>query len=374
MNPKLFYQRYGRQILLKQFGEAAQLKLLNSRVLVIGAGGLGCPALQYLAAAGVGTIGIIDYDVVDISNLQRQILFATDDIGKSKAETASKKLRALNPGIEIQAFDLKLDNQNAFKIISEYEIVIDGTDNFSTRYLVNDACVLLDKPLIYGAVLRFEGQVGVFNYAERRTGVKTNYRDLFPKAPDANSVLSCNEAGVLGVVPGIIGTMQAAEAIKIITGTGEVLCNAIVSYNVLTNTFHKFTISESNQSKSLIPKSESEFLNFDYDWFCGIRKLENEISVEEFDELISKEKIRVIDVREKKELHLASEFTFEQIPMSEFEENISALDSTDTIVLICQTGNRSLKAVEIIKEKIKACKAFSLTGGIEAWRKHHLKV
>lgn len=368
MNSKNLYQRYSRQILLKEFGETAQEKLFKAKVLVIGAGGLGCPALQYLAAAGVGTIGIVDYDVVDISNLQRQILYSEDDIGKSKVVTAAIKLKALNPGIKIHTYDLKLDNQNAIQIISEYDVIIDGTDNFSTRYLVNDACVLLNKPLVYGAVQRFEGQTGVFNIADKESGIKTNYRDLFPKPPDADSVLSCDEAGVLGVVPGIIGTMQAAEAIKIITGIGDVLCNSILSYNILTNTFYKFTLSQSDQSKSLIPKSETEFLNYDYDWFCGIKKKsENEISVEELDDLISKNSVRIIDVRENKELLLVSEFTFEHIPMTEFVKNISSINLSETIVIICQTGKRSLKAVKILKEKHSECKAFSLAGGFEAF-------
>lgn len=374
MNKTDLYQRYRRQILLKDFGEDGQKKLLKAKVLIIGVGGLGCPALQYLAAAGAGTIGIVDFDVVDISNLQRQILFAADDIGKFKVDAAAKKLKEFNPEIIIHKFDLKLDNHNALQIISEYDLIIDGTDNFSTRYLVNDACVLLNKPLVYGAVLRFEGQVGVFNLAEKETGIKTNYRDLFPKPPEADSVLSCNEAGVLGVVTGVIGTMQAAESIKIITGIGETLCNSVVSYNLLTNKFYKFTISQSEKRESLTPKSESEFLNFNYDWFCGKSKLLKEISIKEFDDLFSKEKIRIIDVREKNELPLVSEFELDQIPLSEFEENISSIDLSDTIVLICQTGNRSIKAVEILKQKTADCKAYSLTGGIEAWKKIHKKI
>lgn len=366
MDSKDLYQRYSRQILLKEFGEAAQEKLLKAKVLVIGAGGLGCPALQYLAAAGVGTIGIVDFDIVDISNLQRQILYSEDDIGKSKVAAAAKKINALNPEIKIQTYDLELVNKSALPIISDFDVIIDGTDNFSTRYLVNDACVLLNIPLVYGAVQRFEGQTGVFNIADKESGIKTNYRDLFPKPPDADSVLSCNEAGVLGVVPGIIGTMQAAEAIKIITKIGDILCNSILSYNILTNTFYKFTLSQSDQSKSLIPKSETEYLNFDYDWFCGIRKSENEISAEEFDELILKDNVRIIDVREKNELPLESDFAFEHLPMNEFENNISSINLSQTIVVICQTGKRSLKAVKILKEKYSNCKAFSLAGGIEA--------
>jgi adenylyltransferase/sulfurtransferase len=361
--------RYGRQIILKEFGEEAQEKLLNARVLIAGAGGLGCPALLYLAAAGAGKIGIVDFDVIDISNLQRQTIYGVEDIGKSKAETAVKKLKSFNPEIELRAFDLKLVNKNALQIISDYDLVIDGTDNFQTRYLINDACVLLDKPLVYGAVMRFEGQAGVFNFTDKDSGIRTNYRDLFPKPPDADSVVSCNDAGVLGVVPGIIGTMQAGEAIKIITGTGTVLCNSVISYNVLTNSFYKITISKSKESGSLIPKSESEFIRFNYDWFCGIRHSDNEISAEEFDNLIPDKTVRIIDIREKSEIHTKSKFNTMQIPLSVFEENISNVNSPDIIVVICSTGKRSPKAVEILKKKFNDCKAYSLSGGMEAWEK-----
>ena len=371
MKSKDTYQRYSRQILLREFGKIAQQKLLDSKILVIGAGGLGCPALQYLAAAGAGTIGVIDFDFVEISNLQRQPLYGVEDAGKSKAAAAGSKLNALNPDIEIHSFYLKLDNKNALQIISDYEVIIDGSDNYSTRYIINDACVILDKPLVYGAVLRYEGQAGVFNFTCKRTGIRTNYRDLFPKPPDANSVISCNEAGVLGVVPGIIGTMQASEAIKIITGIGDILCNEVVSYNLLTNTFYKFHISHSEESESLIPKSQSEFINYDYEKFCGLKQSENEISAEEFDDLISKERVRIIDVREGKEILLLSEFRSEHIPFSEFEIKISSSDLKDITVIICQTGDRSLKAVEIIKKKLPGFKAFSLAGGIDAWEKHH---
>ena len=367
-------ERYQRQILLKEFGERGQKKLQEAKVLVIGAGGLGCPVLQYLTAAGVGTIGIVDFDVVDISNLHRQILYTVGDIGKSKAETAAKKLNALNPDIEIQTFNLKLDNQTTFKIISCYDLVIDGSDNYSTRYLVNDACVLLNKPLVYGAVLRFEGQVGVFNIPDNEAGIKTNYRDLFPYPPDTGSALSCNEAGVLGVVPGIIGTMQATEALKIITGIGEVLYNQIISYNILSNAFYNFSVSPNMERPTLLPKSKTEFLNYNYDWFCGIHQSNNEISVEEFDALLSKENVSIIDVREKNELPSISEFEFTQIPMSEFEKGISSIESSGTIVVFCQTGKRSAKAVKHLNEIISDCKAFSLAGGIVAWKKHHQKI
>lgn len=370
MNSEDTYKRYSRQIILKEFGEEAQEKLLNAKVMVAGAGGLGCPALLYLAAAGAGTIGIADFDVADISNLQRQTLYGIDDIGKSKAESAAKKLKAFNPEIEIRIYDVKLDNQNALKIISEYDVIIDCTDNFQTRYLINDACVILDKPLVYGAVMGFEGQAAVFIFRDKKTGIRTNYRDLFPNPPDDGSVISCNEAGVLGVVPGIIGTMQAAEAIKIITGIGKVLCNTIISYNVLSNRFEKFTISPLENTGSSIPGSQSEFSKYNYERFCGIKKSENEISVEDFYDLLVKENVRVIDIREENEMPLLRKFKTEKIPMTVFEKNISLLNSDETIVLICQTGKRSSAAVEILKKKDSLCKAYSLSGGIDELMKH----
>ncbi len=366
--------RYQRQIQLKEFGVASQIKLFDAKVLIIGAGGLGCPALQYLAAAGIGTIGIVDFDVVDISNLQRQILYTTDDIGKSKVKTAAERIKQLNPDIQINILNLKLQNKNALEIISAYDLVIDGSDNFSTRYLINDACVLLNKPFIYGAVLRFEGQVGVFNFEENNSNIKTNYRDLFPEPPVENTILSCNEAGVLGVVPALIGTMQATEAIKIITGIGKPICNKIISYNVLNNEMHEFEIFSDEKSKSKMPKNEKEFLAFNYDWICGVSHVSNEISAENFDLLIAGNKITVIDVRELSELPIVSEFPNIKIPMNELEEKISALKIADTIVVFCQTGIRSLNAVKIINKIIPKASVSSLHGGIIEWIKHQNKI
>lgn len=366
------YQRYQRQTALKEFGTAAQEKLFHAKVLVIGAGGLGCPALQYLAAAGLGTIGIIDFDIVELSNLQRQTLYSVEDIGKSKAQTAADKLKVFNPDILFYIYNIKLDSENALEIISDYDVVIDGTDNFATRYLVNDACVLLNKPLVYGAVLRFDGQVGVFNLAEKNTNIKTNYRDLFPVAPDSASAPSCNEAGVLGVLPGIIGTMQAAETIKIITGMGKPLCNTIVSYNALTNFFYEFMISPAKEINSSIPKNEEDFRKFDYEWFCGSHEEPHEITTAEFETLRTQEKIEIIDVRESGELPLVNEFVFTQIPLSKFEEAIENISTKNKVVVFCQTGKRSLAAVKMLNTKFPECSALSLKGGIQAWKKYQL--
>ena len=218
MNSGKLYERYQRQILLKEFGIAGQQKLLQAKVLVIGAGGLGCPVLQYLTAAGIGCIGIVDNDVVSLSNLHRQVLYDTNDIGKSKVSVAAEKLRLVNSDTELIEYHIHLDKNNCLGIINEYDIIIDCTDNFASRYMINDACVLKAKPLVYAGVNRFEGQVAVFNVTRNEKVRTANYRDLFPVQPEQNEVLNCSEAGVLGVLPGIIGSMQASEAIKLITG------------------------------------------------------------------------------------------------------------------------------------------------------------
>jgi molybdopterin/thiamine biosynthesis adenylyltransferase/rhodanese-related sulfurtransferase len=366
--------RYQRQVQLKEIGSVGQDKIAQAKVLIIGAGGLGCPALQYLAAAGVGTIGIVDFDVVEMSNLQRQILYTVDDIGQSKAITAAKRLEALNPEITIKSYNFQITNKNALEILENYDIIIDGSDNFVTRYLINDACVLLDKPLIYGAVLRFEGQIGVFNLLDKDTNCKTNYRDLFPKAPDSASAISCNDVGILGVIPGIIGTMQATEALKIITGVGKPLANKIISYNALENTFYDFEIAASTNQSIDFPKSRSAFLDFNYEWTCNTNLDIDTLSVEEFDVLRINEKITIIDVREKGELPLVDEFPFTLIPLSEFENLVLKIPIENKIVVFCKSGQRSLKALKLLKDKFPNCQGYSLTGGIENWKNNNYKI
>lgn len=368
MNTKNSFNRYQRQIQLKEIGSVGQNKITQAKVLIIGAGGLGCPALQYLAAAGVGTIGIVDFDVVELSNLQRQILYTVDDIGQSKATTAAKKLEALNPEIKIESYNVQITNKNALDILENYDLIIDGSDNFATRYLINDACVLLDKSLVYGAVLRFEGQIGVFNLVDKDTNSKTNYRDLFPKPPDLDSAISCNDLGVLGVIPGIIGTMQATEALKIITGIGKPLVNKIISYNALENTFYDFEIVANANSSIDYPKSKTSFLNYSYDWFCNSNLDVEILSVDEFENLRKLEKITIIDVREKGELPVVDEFDFTLIPLSEFENLVLTISQENKIVVFCKLGQRSLNAIKILKDKFPDCKAYSLAGGIENWK------
>jgi len=367
------YDRYQRQITLKEFGKEGQEKLLKAKVLVVGAGGLGCPALQYLAAAGVGSIGIVDFDIVELSNLQRQTLYNVTDIGKPKAALAAEKLRLFNPDIQFHVHEVRLDSKNAWELISEYDIVLDGTDNFATRYLVNDACVLLSKRLVYGAILRFEGQVGIFNFSGRHHHYKTNYRDLFPKPPLPSTVPSCNEAGVLGVLPGIIGIMQAAEVIKIITGIGEPLCNKILSYNVLNNSFYEFNISPAKNTDAFFPKSKSEFENFDYEWYCGAKQEPLEITIGDFEQLRANEEITIIDVRETGELPSVNEFSFIQIPLSRFGIVIEKHLIKNKTIIFCQSGKRSLTAAKMLKEKFPESSVYSLKGGIEEWKKHQIR-
>ena len=242
-------ERYSRQVSLKEFGEKGQRKLASSKILIIGVGGLGCPALLYLAAAGVGCIGIADDDFVSLNNLQRQVLFSTKDVGKSKVLVAKEKINELNPGVEIIVHKERLANTNALDIIKEYDVVIDGTDNFPSKYLINDACALLGKPLIYGSVSKFEGQVAVFNVSDKKN-IKCNYRDLFPQPPE-EKILNCAEEGVLGVTTGIIGTMQANEAIKLCTGIGEPLINQLLIFNSLNNQSYIVEISENKTAYKL---------------------------------------------------------------------------------------------------------------------------
>ena len=368
------YERYQRQILLKEFGEAGQQKLQQAKVLVIGAGGLGCPALQYLAAAGVGTIGIVDDDVVTLTNLHRQILYSTDDIGYPKTERATFKLHQLNPDITITSYNFRLTNKNALNIISNYDIVIDGTDNFASRYIINDACVLLNKPLVYGAISRFEGQVAVFNCKANDEITPLNYRDLFPYPPKDGTILNCAEEGVLGVLPGIIGCMQASETIKLITGIGKPLINRLLTYNALTNQFYELVLSSNKETAALIPKDEEAFVNTDYDWLCSTHANNNfEIEPLYFDALRKEKNITIIDVREHGEIPAINEFTHLHIPLAQLQQEASSLNN-NVIITICQSGVRSAKAVKILSDKFGTTKKiFSLQGGIINWKNHQLK-
>jgi molybdopterin/thiamine biosynthesis adenylyltransferase/rhodanese-related sulfurtransferase len=357
--------RYARHYSLKDFGHEGQQKLANAKVLVIGAGGLGCPVLQYLAAAGVGTIGLADNDVVSISNLQRQVLYNTEDVGKAKAAVAALKLQQLNPEITIESYKMMVSNDNASDLIASYDIVIDCTDNFAARYLINDACVLLDKPLIFGAVYQYEGQVAVFNVADAN-GIKTNYRNLFATPPDPLEVADCNEAGVLGVLPGFIGIMQATEAIKLLTGLGEVLINKLLTFSLLDNMIFIIEIAEDDTVLELMPHDEATFKNTDYNWLCGVSMAGvADLDAASFLQKMNRPDTLVIDVREADELPKAH-FSNLNIPLSALSDKMSEI-VVSNIVLFCQSGKRSLKAGQMLLEKFGNSKKVShLRGGIIA--------
>lgn len=369
MNKENLYERYQRQVILKEFGEEGQQKLLNAKVLVIGTGGLGCPMLQYLAAAGVGTIGVVDDDKVALSNLHRQILFSVNDIGKSKAKRAANYLRQLNPEIKLIAYNKKITNQNAMDLMNDFDYVADGSDNFATRYMINDACVLLKKPLTYGAISTFEGQVAVFNCKKNKHDEPVNYRDLFPQPPKENEILNCAEAGVLGVLPGIIGTMMANECIKLITGIGEPLINTLLTYNMLTNETYHVRLTADKKNNTSIPKDEKSFREMDYEWLCATSPKEFEIDTSAFNSLIQRENINIIDVRESNEKPDINDFNYLKIPLAELEKNTSKIKS-ETVVTFCQTGKRSAQAVEILSRIFKGQKRiYSLRGGLMQWEK-----
>ncbi len=354
-------ERYSRQIALKQFGETAQLKLLQSNVLVIGAGGLGCPILQYLAAAGVGHIGVVDDDIVTLSNLHRQVLFSTNTIGISKATAAVKVLKRLNPAISIQAFPVRLNNGNAFELIKDFGIVIDATDNFASRYLINDACVLLGKPLIYGCIYQFEGQVAVFNVQDENKQLSANYRDIFPSQPEKGEVPNCNEAGVIGVLPGMIGMMMANECIKLITGIGNILINKLVIYSMLTNNTFEMEITPNPDTKHLIPTDEKAFKATQYPDSCQTENAFEDVGIKEFLQLMEVEDTVVIDVREIGEKPIITSFPHINIPMSELKKQVPTI-TQGNILVFCHAGIRSEDAANLLSNGIN--RVYNLKGGI----------
>lgn len=345
---------YQRQISLPELGLEGQQKLRDARVLVIGAGGLGCPALTYLAAAGVGTLGIIDFDRVEISNLHRQILFTVADVGRFKAEVAAERLRLLNPHVQIVTHLEGLSRENALSIIAEYDLVVDGSDNFPTRYLVNDACVLLNKPLVFGSIYKFEGQVSVFNYQNGPT-----YRCLYPTPPGEGEVPNCAEVGVLGVLPGIIGSLQAVETIKIITRLGEVLSGKILLYDALRTSFQTFRFAARDDSRNFTS------LQNDYGTTCAIPMVGlEEIEFEELAQILRQvPSPLLIDVREPEEYE---RFTIGGInwPLKTLTQRISELHSQTDVILCCQSGIRSRKAYELLSVALPTHRFRHLKGGV----------
>jgi molybdopterin/thiamine biosynthesis adenylyltransferase/rhodanese-related sulfurtransferase len=328
--------RYSRQTILPEIGEEGQLLLKNAHVLVVGAGGLGCPILQYLTAAGVGNIGIVDGDTVNISNLQRQILFDTNDEGLLKVNAAKKHLVALNPEVYIDTYPYFLSVENCLDTLAHYDIVVDGTDNFATRYLINDACVLTHKIHVYGALYKFEGQVSVFNYQQGPT-----YRCLFPEPPPANTVPNCAEIGVLGVLPGMVGCMQANEVLKIILGIGKVLSGKLWTFDALQNTTHYIQFEKSPHSHQITQ------LKKNYNIPCATIP---EVSYQEYLEWKNKTEVFLIDVRSAREYEQKN-IEGHLIPLDLLESSLGQLPTAETIVVHCATGARSARAVELLIEK-----------------------
>ncbi len=350
--------RFERQVILPGFGTDGQAKLRQASVLVIGAGGLGSPVLLYLAAAGVGKIGVVDGDVVALSNLNRQVLFGEKDLRKNKAETAVRFLEEKYSDIQLEVFPEFITVENAQELILGYDLVIDGSDNFPTRYLVNDACVLLDKPLVFGAIYQHEGQVAVFNYGPN----SCNYRDLYPQMPAASEIPNCSETGVLGVLPGIIGNLMALEAIKVLSGFGKPLVNKVLFFNSLNSQTYEAEISATPESNSSIPESWKDFEQMDYELACeGIKQL----TWNEAMKLMGHD-MAFVDVREPGEMPPLECTGLIKVPFSTLVSQFDRFEDVDQILFFCQSGIRSQKAAQQLQQAYPDKKIFSIRGGINA--------
>lgn len=365
--------RYSRQVVMPEFGREAQRKLKSSAVLVVGAGGLGSPLLLYLCAAGVGRVGVIDPDEVDVTNLHRQVLYGTSDVGIPKVEATRKRLMDLNPNVHVEVYKNRLTSENAMEILSKYDLIADGSDNFPTRYLVNDACVLLGKVNVYASIFKFDGQLTVFNapLADGERG--PNYRDLFPAPPGPGQVPSCAEGGVLGVLPGIMGSLQATEVIKLITGIGEPLVGRMLVVDALHMSFRtlKFEKIPDNPLSGNNPEI-TELI--DYDLFCGLKSNTNntafmlrEMTVQELHKMQQAgEDFQLIDVREPYETEIAT-LNGLLIPMGEVADNIDKIDRDKTVIIHCRSGMRSANIIEFLQENHNFDNLYNLKGGILAW-------
>jgi molybdopterin/thiamine biosynthesis adenylyltransferase/rhodanese-related sulfurtransferase len=354
--------RYQRHLSLPGFGPGAQEKLKSASVLFIGAGGLGCPALLYLAAAGVGRITIVDPDTVDASNLQRQVLYVAGDVGSNKAEAAARRLRSLNALVRVDAHPVRFGRSNALELVRGSDIVIDGSDNFATRYLVNDACVIAGRPFVYGAIQGFEGQVSVFNLGDGPT-----YRCLFPEPPEPGTVPNCAEAGVLGVVTGIVGTAQACEAIKVLTGLGEPLSGRLLIWNALSMTFSTLGLRADPAARRI-----TELPPEGYGETCAVPGAPDEIDREGLERMISDGKrVQLLDVREGWEREMAAIRPSLHVPLWRLETSTAAdlgdFDPSVPTVVYCAVGVRSLRGMQILRERHGFRSAVSLRGGMKAW-------
>jgi len=365
-------KRYSRHLIMPEVGVDGQRALKGGSVLCIGAGGLGSPAAMYLAAAGVGRIGIVDFDVVDFSNLQRQIIHGTPDVGRSKLASAKDRLYAINPHVHVDTYEAALSSENALQLFEPYDIILDGTDNFPTRYLVNDACVMLGKPNTYGSIFRFEGQASVFAAA---TG--PCYRCLYPEPPPPGLVPSCAEGGVLGVLPGIIGVIQATEAIKLLTGIGEPLIGRFLLYDALKMRFREFKVPRDPECP-VCGEHPTVTALIDYEQFCGIHPPATEpslVSTTHVLEISSTdlkarldrgEKVRVIDVREPNEFQINRIPGAELIPLGELPRRYAELDPAEELVMQCKMGGRSAKAADFLRS-VGFTRVLNLRGGILDW-------
>ncbi|GAX44422.1 UBA/THIF-type NAD/FAD-binding protein [Tolypothrix sp. NIES-4075] len=366
------YERYSRHLILPEVGLEGQKRLKAASVLCIGTGGLGAPLLLYLAAAGIGRIGIVDFDIVDTSNLQRQVIHGTSWVGKPKIESAKNRIHEINPHCQVDLYETRLSSENALDIIKPYDIVVDGTDNFPTRYLVNDACVLLDKPNVYGSIFRFEGQATVFNYEGG-----PNYRDLYPEPPPPGMVPSCAEGGVLGILPGIIGLIQATETIKIILGKGETLSGRLMLYDALNMKFRELKLRP-NPVRPVIEKL------IDYEQFCGIPQAKaeeekqqmeiQEMTVQELKQLLDSgaDDFVLLDVRNPHEYEIAKIQGSVLVPLPDIENGegvtkVKELLNGHRLIAHCKMGGRSAKALGILKEA--GIEGTNVKGGITAWSK-----
>jgi adenylyltransferase/sulfurtransferase len=361
--------RYSRHLLIPEVGLEGQRKLKASSALVIGTGGLGSPVALYLAAAGIGRIGLVDYDVVDSSNLQRQVIHGTSTVGSLKVESARAKLLDLNPDIQVDVYNEPFTSENALRIAADYDIILDGTDNFPTRYLTNDVAVFLGKPNVYASIYRFDGQASVF-YAKEGPC----YRCLFPEPPPPGLVPSCAEGGVLGVLPGTIGTIQATEALKVLLGIGEPLIGRLLLYNALDMTFDFVNLKKNPNCRVCGPNADIKEL-IDYEAFCGVPSHDHEegsagatwdITAPELAERVRQNHLKLLDVREPHELEISALPNAKNIPLGQLAARLSELDSAEEMVIFCKSGARSARGLELLVsagfKKVK-----NLKGGINAW-------
>src|SRR4029079_15905731 len=359
-------QRYSRHLILPDVALDGQKRIKAARVLLIGAGGLGSPAALYLAAAGVGNVGLVDFDVVDVTNLQRQVLHGTSAVGQSKLESARDRIADLNPNVEVETHETRLTSANALEIMREYDVIVDGTDNFATRYLTNDACVLLGKPNVYGSIFRFEGQASIFAMPDGPC-----YRCLFPNPPPPGLVPSCAEGGVLGVLPGIVGTIQATEALKLILGIGDALVGLLLLIDAMAMRFHTVRVPRDPNCPACGTRQIKELI--DYDEYCGtpggemaVSKDVPEIAPTELAaRLDAKDEFDLIDVREAYEWQLGRLPTARLIPLGPLPRALSPIDSTRDIVVYCRSGKRSADAP--IQLRAAGFRAVNLAGGILRW-------